>query len=134
MNVTWLISAVGLLAGAFFGLALALRPRLVRRFVDAETAPAELRCVLGASVAAIHLAALFFFTINFGYEDALFGALTAGAAAAVGACWLGAATGRFYALARDGRVKQWRACAPEAAMGLVIAAPWFLWLAVALTA
>ncbi|MBL8549091.1 MAG: hypothetical protein JNJ73_03835 [Hyphomonadaceae bacterium] len=132
MNVAWLLSALGLLAGAAIGAALVARPLLVRRFIRTETVPVEFRRVYGAALLSLHAAALLFLAANWGYQDALFGAINAGAAAAVGATWMGAAAGRLFALWRANRLSHWRECLFEAALGVLIAAPWFYWLAVAL--
>ncbi|HVY84950.1 MAG TPA: hypothetical protein VG943_07445 [Caulobacterales bacterium] len=132
----WLLNALALSFGACLGARGLIDPkwaaRLVRLKAD-EAAPggfAEFRATYGGVFLGLHGFALLITLhwILFGQE--VIGALATGAAATLSAGWLGAAFGRVVSMWRDGTRTQFNlvSAGVEALIGLMLGAPWIVWL------
>ncbi|MES1197471.1 MAG: hypothetical protein ABUL55_02490 [Pseudomonadota bacterium] len=135
--VAWLLNALALAFGVFLGARALIDPhwaaRLVRLKAD-EARPggfAEFRATFGGVFLGLHVFALLLSFYWIANGIAVVGVCAIGASGAIAAGWFGAAFGRAVSIWRDaGARTQFNliSVGVEAATGLLIAAPWVVWL------
>ncbi len=132
--VAWCLSALALVFGACLGVRGLFTPRWAQKFVRLQPDEqgggfAEFRATYGGMILGLHLAALFFAVSWIIYGGALIGVLATGACAVTAAAWGGTAFGRSLSMLRDGAYTRFNLFSAliEAAVAIIIAAPWFVW-------
>jgi hypothetical protein len=134
MLFAWLLNALALAFGAGLGVRALLDPHWAARFVRLKADEqgggfAEFRATYGGVFAGVHIVALLMSVRYLMEGEHIVGLSAAGAAAAIGAGWAGAAVGRVLAIWRDGADTPFNrlSVCVETACALAIAAPWLAW-------
>jgi len=134
--MAWCLSALALAFGALLGARGLLDPywtqKLVRLQPDRQGGGfAEFRATYGGLFLGLHLAALLLALMWIVRGGALVGVMATGACAVIAAAWAGTAFGRSLSMLRDRAYTRFNlfSAALEAAIAIVIGAPWLLWSA-----
>ncbi|MGE0829490.1 MAG: DUF4345 family protein [Hyphomonadaceae bacterium] len=134
----WDVSAFGLMVGAGLGLAALINPRWAAKLVKLEEAApggaSEFRATYGGLFFAVHAAAWMLIKLYWGSDNAAMSAVALGGCTVLAAGWAGSCFGRIVSFVLDKTATKFMlaSAAFEAAMALIIAAPWFYWVAGAL--
>lgn len=135
MLFAWWLSVAALAVGAAFGVRAFFDPKWAQRFVRLKPDEqgggfAEFRATYGGVIAAMHFAALALVLRYLLSGGHLVGVVATGAVAVIAAAWAGSAAGRAMAFWRDSVRTKFNlySAGVEAALSLIIAGPWLLWL------
>ncbi len=136
MAFAWWLSIAGLAFGAVLGARALIDPKWAARFVRLKADEqgggfAEFRATYGAVMLGIHSVAALLALRYVVSGEHVVGVAATGALAVLAAGWAGAAFGRALAIWRDAGCNtafNRMSAAIEAALALVIAGPWALWL------